>query len=167
MLDSMRYSYGIMDKRKILLYKPNLFLKGNDLLIFPSKDFQKWHGDIKEYIDGIYQINSINMEKGKSINISELNLAVGVLDNITDEIENLFNPERVSDSSYQYVSTLYEKYKKRRRNLYSSDMMKCDMRIPVKPDITPRIQHHNMMEIIDDAAKELTMDRRKYTLDDY
>ncbi len=63
-MKSMRYSYGIMDERKILLYNPELFLKGNDILIFPSKDFHKWHGDIKEYIDFLYQINSINLEKG-------------------------------------------------------------------------------------------------------
>ena len=62
--EGMRYSYGIMDERKILLYNPELFLKGNDILIFPSKDFHKWHGDIKEYIDFLYQINSINLEKG-------------------------------------------------------------------------------------------------------
>jgi hypothetical protein len=150
-----------MDERKILLYKPHLFLKGNDLLILPSKDFQKWHGDIKEYIDGIYQINSINMDKGKSINIDELNLAVGVLGNITDEVENLFDPKSVSDSSYQYVSTLDEKYRKRRENWYSSDMMKCDMRIPVKPVINPWVKDHNMLEMVDYAARELTMARRK------
>jgi hypothetical protein len=158
---SMRYSYGIMDEWKILLYKPDLFLKGNDLLIFSSKDFHKWHGDLKEYIDGIYQINSINMEKDKSINIPELNLAVGVLGNITDEVENLFDPKRVSDSSYQYVSTLDEKYTKRRGNWYTSDMMKCDMRIPVKPAINPWIQEQNMLEIVDNAARELTISRRK------
>jgi hypothetical protein len=150
-----------MDERKILLYKPHLFLKGNDLLIFPSKDFHKWHGDIKEYICGLYQINSINMEKWKSITISELNLAVGVLGNITDEIENLFDPKRVSDSSYQYISTIDEEYTKRRRQWYTSDMRRCDMRIPVKPEITPWQKHHNMMEIIDHAARELTMARRK------
>ena len=43
------------------------------------KDFNKWHSDVKEYIDGLYQINSRNMQKGKSINISELNLAFGML----------------------------------------------------------------------------------------
>ena len=59
----MRYSYGIMDRRKILLYSPHLFLSGDDLLVFPTKEFNKWHGDIKEYIDGLYQINSNNMEK--------------------------------------------------------------------------------------------------------
>jgi hypothetical protein len=157
----MRHSYGIMDQRKILLYKPQLFLKADGLLVFNSKDFHKWHSDIKEYIDGLYQINSMNMEKGKSINISELNLAVGVLNNITDELEHLFDQNRVSDSPYQYISTMDDKYTKRRGNWYTSDMMKCDMRIPVKPAINPGIQEQNMMEIVDHAARELTMSRRK------
>ena len=82
----MRYSYGIMDRRKILLYKPHLFLSGDDLLVFPTKDFNKWHGDIKEYIDGLYQINSNNMDKTKSINITEFNLALGVLNNIRESL---------------------------------------------------------------------------------
>ncbi|MGP8190348.1 MAG: hypothetical protein ACLQG5_10585 [Methanobacterium sp.] len=157
----MRHSYGIMDERKILLYKPHLFLKGNDLLVFPSKDFHKWHGDIKEYIDGLYQINSINLENGKSININDLNLVSGLLTNITEELEHLFDSKRLSDFSFHYVSTLDEEYTKRRENWYTSDMMKCDMRIPVKPSITPWIQHQNMMEIIDQSAKEFTMVRRK------
>lgn len=54
----MRFSYGIMDRRKILLYKPQLFLKWDDILAFPSKDFHIWHGTIKEYIDGLNQIHS-------------------------------------------------------------------------------------------------------------
>jgi len=45
-----------------------------------------------------------------------------VLDNITDEIENLFDPKRVSDFSYQYVSTLNDEYTKRRGNWYISDI---------------------------------------------
>jgi hypothetical protein len=77
-----------------------------------------------------------------------------VLDNITDEIENLFDPKRVSDFSYHYVSTLNDEYTKRRGNWYTSDMMKCDMRIPIKPEITQWQKHHNMMEILDYAARE-------------
>jgi hypothetical protein len=53
----MRYTYGIMDQKKILLYKPQLFLKDRDLLVFPSSDFQKWHNGIKEHTDGLYQID--------------------------------------------------------------------------------------------------------------
>ena len=86
----MRYSYGIMDRRKILLYKPQLFLRRDDILVFPSDEYIKWHSDIKEYIDGLYQINSVNMDKDQSINISELNLALGVLNNITEEMEHTF-----------------------------------------------------------------------------
>ena len=108
----MRYSYGIMERRKIFLYKPQLFLKSKDLLVFPSTDFHKWCSDIKEYIDGLYQIDFREMEKGNSINITELNLAVGVLNNVTEELEHLFDSEKVSDSPYHYVSTLDNKYKR-------------------------------------------------------
>jgi hypothetical protein len=34
---AMRYSYGIMDRKKILLYNPQLFLKGCNILAFPVK----------------------------------------------------------------------------------------------------------------------------------
>jgi hypothetical protein len=47
------------------------------------------------------------------------------------------------------------------RKILLCDMMRCDIRIPVKPSITPWIQHQNMMEIIDQSAKEFTMVRRK------
>lgn len=144
----MRYSYGIMDRRRILLYNPQLFLKGNDILAFPSKDFHKWHGDIKEYIDGLYQINSADIEK--SINITELDLALGVLSNITEELENIFDSEKASDLSYHYISTLDEKYKKR-SSVYTSDMRRCDMRIPV---ITPSLKYQHMMEIVKYAERE-------------
>ena len=40
-------------------------------------------------------------------------------------------------------------------------LMRCDMRIPVKPEITQWQKHHNMMEIIDHAAREFTIARRK------
>ena len=150
----MRYSYGIMDRREILLYEPQLFLSGNDLLFFPTKDFHKWQGDIKEYIDGLYQINSQNMVKTKSININEFNLAVGVLNNITEELEHLFDPNMISDFSYHYVSTLDEKYKKLTGNSYTSDMRRCDIKILVKPEITPRLKYQNMMEIVDQVAQD-------------
>ncbi len=148
----MRYSYGIMDRRKILLYNPQLFLKGVELLIFPSKDFHKWHGDIKEYIDSLYQINSVNMKKSKSINITELNLSVAVLHNITEELENIFNSKIVSDLSYEYISTLNKKYKKRISG-YSSDMRRCDMQVPVKPEITEKLKYKHQMEIVEEAWK--------------
>jgi DNA repair ATPase RecN len=148
----MRYSYGIMNRQKIILYKPQLFLKSNDLLVFPSTDFNKWHSDIKEYIDGLYQIDFIEMEKGKSINITELNLAVGVLNNINEEFENLFDNEKVSDFSYHYVSILDDKYKKQRSS-YTSDMRRCDMQIPV---INEEMKYKHIMEIVDEANREFS-----------
>jgi hypothetical protein len=149
----MRYSYGIMDRRKILMYKPQLFLKADDILVFPSKDFNKWYGDIKEYIDGLYQINSGDRAKDQSIDIAELNLAVGVLNSITEEMEHLFDINKAFDLSYQYVSTLDEKYKKRRQNTYSSDERRCEIKIPVKPEITTWLKHQHTMEIVAEAWK--------------
>jgi hypothetical protein len=141
----MRYSYGILDQRRILLYQPQLFLRGDDILVFPSKDFQKWHGNIKEYIDSLHQINSLN----QSINMEELNLASGVLYHITEELENLFNHLKTSENSYQYIPALDKSYRKRQKNTYSSDMRRCDIRIPVKQEITPALKYQNMMEIVE------------------
>ncbi|MGB7968614.1 MAG: hypothetical protein WCF28_03450 [Methanobacterium sp.] len=150
----MRYSYGIMDRRKILLYSPHLFLSGDDLLVFPTKEFNKWHGDIKEYIDGLYQINSNNMGEEKSINIPEFNLALGVLYNIRKEVEQMFDPGKIYDFSYLYMSTLDEKYKKQKGNYYTNDMRRCDIKIPVKPKITPWMKYNNMMEIVNQVAQD-------------
>ena len=150
----MRYSYGIVDRRKILLYQPQLFLSGDDFLVFPAKDFHKWQGDIKEYIDGLYQINSRNMEKTKSINITEFDLAVAVIDNITEELEHLFDPNNISDLSYQYISTLDGKYKKQIGDCYTIDMRRCDIKIHVKPEITPWLKYQNMMEIVEQVAHD-------------
>jgi hypothetical protein len=147
----MRYSYGIMDRRKIFLYKPQLFLKSKELLVFPSKDFHNWHSDIKEYVDGLYQIDFREMDKGKSINVTELNLAVGVLNKVTEELEHLFDSEKVSDFSYHYVSTLDDEYKQ--RSSYTSDMRRCDMRIPV---INEEIKYKHIMEIVDEANKDFS-----------
>jgi hypothetical protein len=157
----MRFSYGMMDERKILLYRPELFLKGNDLLVFPSKEFYKWHGDIKECIDGLYQINAVNMQKGKFVNKSEVELAAGVLNIITDELEHVFDLERVSDFSYHYISALDEKYKKRRLNGYTSDMRRCDIQIPVKPEITHLLKERNMMDIVNEVNKDFIIARSK------
>ncbi len=145
-------------QEKILLYNPQLFLKGGDILAFPSKDFHKWHGDIKEYIDGLYQINS--REESEPINIVDLNLALGVLGNITEELENLFDSKTASDLSYHYISTLDEKYKKRGSG-YTSDMRRCDMRVPV---ITPGLKYQNLMEVVKYAEMEferVILERRK------
>ncbi len=151
----MKYSYGRVDRKNILLYKPQLFQKTDDLLIFQSRDFQIWHGDIKEYVDGLYQINSKNMENSKSINLMELDLAVAVLGNIDHELEGLFDSKDTLDPVYHYVSTLDAKYNKRRGFWYTKDMMKCDMRFRVKPEVSPRLKYHNMMEIIDQVTSEI------------
>lgn len=147
----MRYSYGIMDRKKILLYNPQLFLKGGDILAFPSKDFHKWHSDIKEYIDGLYQINT--REETEQINIVDLNLALGVLGNITEELENLFDSGKRSDFSYQYISTMDAKYKKQKSS-YTSDMRRCDMRVPV---ITPSLKYQHLLEVIRHAEREFEL----------
>jgi hypothetical protein len=153
----MRYSYGIMDRSKILLYNPQLFLKGNDILVFPSKDFHQWHGEIKEYIDGLYQINARNMDRSEPINLTEFNLAIGVINNITEELKHLFDPKKESDLSYHYISTPDEKYKKRNSS-YTSDMRRCDIRIPV---ITPGLKYQNLIEIIRYAEIRFERTRRR------
>ncbi len=157
----MRYSYGMMDERRILLYQPELFLKGIDLLVFPSKELYKWHGDMKECIDGLYQINALNLQKGKFVNKFEVELAAGVLNIITDELEHVFDPERILDFSYHYISSLDEKYKKRRLNGYTSDMRRCDIQIPVKPEITHLLKERNMMDIVNEVDKKFTMTVRE------
>ena len=151
----MRYSYGIMDENEILLYKPQIFLESKDLLFFPSTDFHKWYGSIKEYIDSLYQIDSLEMEKGKSINITELNLAMGVLSSITEEFEHVFDSEKVPD--FHYISTLEEEYKKQ-KSFYTSDMKRCDTKIPM---ITREMKHEHLMEIIDEATKENSHGRQE------
>lgn len=153
----MRYTYGILDEKKILMYKPQLFLKNRDLLFFPSSDFHKWHNDIKEHIDGIFQIDSLEIEKGKSINMNELQLAAGVLNNITLELENLFDSNKISKSHYHYLSTLDKKYK-RRRSSYTSDMRRCDIIIPV---ITRQVKYNHLREILFEAENNFLKARKR------
>jgi hypothetical protein len=153
----MRYTYGIMDQKKILLYKPQLFLKNRDLLVFSSSDFHKWHNNIKENIDGLYQIDSWEMEKGNSININELNLAVGVVNNIKLELEHIFDSNKLSNSPYHYLSTLDRKYK-RRRSSYTSDMRRCDITIPV---ITQEMKYKHLMEIVFEANRDFSNAKQK------
>lgn len=162
----MRYSYGIIDRRRILLYNPQLFLNTDDVLVFPSKDFHIWHGNIKEYIDGIYQINTINIEKQRYINIDEHNLASGVLDNIAKEMKSLFDSEINTNFSYYYLSTLDEKFKKL-SNIYSSDMRKCDIRVPVKPEITPWLKYQNILEIVEESWELFNSTKKKDLPNDY
>ncbi len=148
----MRYSYGIMDRRNILLYKPQLFLKSKDLLVFPSIDFQKWYSDVMECLDGLYQIDCIEMEKGKSINITELNLATAVLNNITEELEHLFDSEKVSDSPYHYISALDKEFMKQKISC-TSDIERCNMRIPV---INEEMKYKHLMEIVEEANRDFS-----------
>jgi hypothetical protein len=148
----MRYSYGIMDQRKILLYQPQLFLKNRDLLVFPGADFRMWHGDIKEYLDGLFQIDYQEMGKKEPVNLSELNLALGVLNHITLEFESLFDRENASLLPYHYLSTLDEKYKKK-RSPYTSDMQRVDLQVPV---INPELKYRHLMEIVEEAYQEFT-----------
>lgn len=147
----MRYSYGMMDQGKILLYRPQMFLKEDKILVFPSKDFQKWHGNIKEYIDGLYQVNSLSQKESQCINMAEVNLAAGVLHHINEELETLFDHLKTADNSYQYISTLDKKYRMQRNKTYTSDMRRCDIRITVKPEITPALKYQNMTEIVEYA----------------
>jgi len=74
---------------------------------------------------------------------------------------NEFDRESVSDFSYHYISALDEKYKKRRLNGYTSDMRRCDIQIPVKPEITHLLKERNMMDIVNEVNKDFIMARRK------
>lgn len=152
----MRYTYGIVDERKILLYKPQLFLRDKYLLVFSSSDFLKWQSDIKEYIGGLYQIDSLEM-KGNSIGIVELNLAMGVVHNIKLELEHIFDSNKISNPYYTYLSTLDKKYK-RRRSSYTSDMRRCDMIIPV---ITGEMKYKHLMEIVFEANRDFSRAQQK------
>ncbi|MDI9437738.1 MAG: hypothetical protein QM405_06665 [Euryarchaeota archaeon] len=148
----MRYSYGIMDQRRILLYKPQLFSRSRDLLVFPSQDFQKWHGYLKEFLDGLYQLDFHERGKGKPVSLTDLNLALGVVNNIAEEWEALFDKEHEPDPSYQYLSTLDEKYK-RPRSSYTSDMHRVDLQVPV---INPELRYRHQLEMVEEANQEFT-----------
>jgi len=149
-LVGMKRSYGIIDRRKVLIYKPHLFRKTENILIFPSKELEKWQSEIREYLDGIYQINAKNMEKGRLVDLEEVKLVQGLVVNISEELENIFNPDRKMNFTYNYVSIMDDKYKKPRNNYYSRYMDKIDRKV-IK--ITPRMKYLHMMEIVDYAHK--------------
>jgi hypothetical protein len=153
----MRYSYGILDRKQILLYQPQIFLRNNDVLIFPTREFHKWHGDIKEYLDGLYQIQlrSGTVKKPLSLDINDFNLATAVLNNITNELLELFDEDNLSNLSYHYVSTLDEKYKKMVGNNYTTDMKRCDTKILLKPKITPWMKEKHILEIVDQVSRDV------------
>jgi len=142
----MRLSYGIIDRKKILAYKPELFLKTDDLLIFPTEDFDRWHSSILEYIDGLYQINSKIIDKEEFVDTRDLNLATGVIINIKQELDHLFNPKKILGE--YYISKVDERYKKRRTNLYGRYMQKIDRIVPIKGVITNKIKYKHLREII-------------------
>jgi len=140
----MRHSYGTVDRRNILLYKPQLFHRTDDLLIFPSRDLQKWHSEILEYIDGLFQINA----QTNTITTEDINLAFGLLTEIDSELARLFDSKKQMDFSYQYVSQMDPKYKKRDSQLYGRDMYHVDRKVL---RITPQIKHQHQMEILEYA----------------
>lgn len=162
----MRYSYGILDRKQILLYQPQLFLGNDDVLIFPTREFHKWHGDIKEYLDGLYQIQlrSGQFKNPLSLDINDFNLAAAVLNNITDELVDLFNEENLLNLSYHYVSTLDEKYKKMVGNSYTTDMKRCDTKILLKPMITPWMKEKHVLEIVDEVSQDVRAIRKSKNL---
>lgn len=162
----MRYSYGILDRKQILLYKPQLFLGNKDVLIFPTREFRKWHGDIKEYLDGLYQIQlrSGQFKKPLSLDINDFNLANAVLNNITNEVNDLFDEDNSLNLSYHYVSTMDDKYKKMVGNNYTTDMKRCDTKILLKPQITPWMKEKHMMEIVDSVSMEIRAKERNKKL---
>jgi hypothetical protein len=148
----MRYTYGIVDGKKILAYNPQLFRRTDDLLVFPEKEFNKWYNNVTEYIDGLFQINSKRIDNDQHVEIDDLNLATGILCNITEELENIFDPGK-PQNSYSYVSTMDEKYKERNRNLYTKQMMRADYRS--KPVINKWIKYKHLMELINIANMHL------------
>ncbi|AXV41070.1 MAG: hypothetical protein CIT02_08655 [Methanobacterium sp. BAmetb5] len=140
----MRRSFGIVDQRRILAYRPQLFQRTDDLLVFPAKDFQQWHSEITEYLDGLFQIKA----QADPITYEEIHLAIGLLINIDRELVNLFDLDKEIDFSYQYVSQMDTKYKRRDPQLYGRDMFHIDRKVL---KITPQLKHKHQMEILDYA----------------
>ena len=142
----MRHSYGIMDQKNILIYKPQLFQKTDDLLIFPARDYRKWHSEITEYVDALFQLNAQNDATG----IDNLNLALGILFNIDLEMQSIFEPDKKMDYSYFYVSQVDEKYKKHDPELYGRYMYHIDRKVL---KVTPQLKHKHWKEIVDYAHR--------------
>jgi len=157
----MRYSYGIVDRKQVLAYRPQLFHRTDDILVFPSKEFSKWHSEINEFLDGIYQINAKKFEKGRFVDDSDLNLAMGLLVSINAVMEGLFDPDSEVDLSYHYFSTMDEKFKARKTNFYGRYFHKVDRNVV---EITPYMRYKHMMEIVDYAHKLLAEEDRNTRL---
>lgn len=154
----MRYSYGIMDQKNILAYHPHLFHKTSDLLVFPGKDFKKWHSDLAEYLDGIYQINAQAQKKGESITITDFNLAMAMVTGINQEMEDLFNTQKEVDLSYFHVSTMDDSYKNVKTNFYGRYRHKIDREVV---HITPELKYRHILEIVDHAHKLWSQDKNR------
>lgn len=154
----MRYSYGIRDEKSILAYHPHLFRKTSDLLVFPGEDFKKWHSTLAEYLDGIYQINAQNQKKGGPITIPDFNLAMAMVTEINQELEDLFNTQKEPDLSYFYVSTMDDSYKKVKTNFYGRYRHKIDRKVV---QITPELKYRHILEIVDYAHKLWGQDKNR------
>ncbi len=146
----MKHSYGIIDHREVLIYRPYLFRKTDDILVFPSKELEKWQSEIREYLDGIYQINAKNIKKGRLVDVEDVKLANGLVVGIREELENIFKSDGNMDFTRNYVSIMDDEYKKPKSSYYGRYTHKIDRRV-IK--ITPRIKYMHMMEIVDYAHK--------------
>lgn len=140
----MRRSFGIVDRKRILAYKPQLFQRTDELLVFPARDFHQWHSELTEYVDGLFQIKA----QSDPITQEDINLAIGLLINIDSELASLFDIKKETDFSYQYVSQMDPKYKKRDTQLYRRDMYHIDRKVL---KITPQVKHQHQMEILEYA----------------
>lgn len=137
----MRRSFGIVDRKKILAYKPQLFQRTEDLLVFPARDFHQWHSEITEYIDGLFQIKA----QSDPIKIEDIKLAFGLLTEIDSKQAILFDCKQALDFSYHYVSQMDHKYKRRDTHLYGRDMYHIDRKVL---KITPQLKYQHQMEIL-------------------
>lgn len=137
----MRHSFGIVDRKKILAYRPQLFQRTEDLLVFPARDFHQWHSEITEYLDGLFQIKA----QSDPIKLEDVKLAFGLLTEIYSKQASLFDSKQAVDFSYQYVSQMDPKYKKRDSQHYGRDMYHVDRKVL---KITPQVKHKHQMEIL-------------------
>lgn len=137
----MRRSFGIVDRKKILAYRPQLFQRTEDLLVFPARDFHQWHSEITEYVDGLFQIKA----QSDPIKLEDVKLAFGLLTEIDSKQASLFDSKQALDFSYHYVSQMDPKYKKRDPQLYGRDMYHIDRKVL---KITPQVKYQHQMEIL-------------------
>jgi len=83
--------------------------KGGDILAFPSKDFPQMARRHKK----IHRrpVSDQHPDKSEPINIAELNLALDVLSNITEELE-IYSVLKQLLTSYHHISTWTRNIKK-------------------------------------------------------